>query len=291
MRDHSLQKDSYSLIDNSLLFFKNTKSVFVRENPKPKLTKKEIQKKINEFEGFYFKKLSSKTILLRISSFNYPYVERIENLIEENISLLESCENLIIDLRNNLGGTDNAYQKLLPYIYTNPVRIMNAEYLATPSLIKGLQNWIQKLPDEDKYLEEKEEIKKEIEFYKANLGKFVDIDSIKVYFDTVKIILQSPKRIAILANKNTASSAEFFIFITKQSKKVKLLGIPTAGVLDYGSVREFDFECEGYNLYLPTYRTLRIPDYPLDNIGIQPDIYMDKYVEDWVKYAKEYLEN
>jgi hypothetical protein len=36
---------------------------------------------------------------------------------------------------------------------------------------------------------------------------------------------------------------------------------------------------------------MRLPDYPLDNIGIQPDVFMDKYIEDWVQYALDYLEN
>jgi hypothetical protein len=35
---------------------------------------------------------------------------------------------------------------------------------------------------------------------------------------------------------------------------------------------------------------MRLPDYPIDNIGIQPDIYLDETVKDWVSYALDYLE-
>jgi len=42
---------------------------------------------------------------------------------------------------------------------------------------------------------------------------------------------------------------------------------------------------------LPTFRSLRLPEFPVDNIGIQPDIYMDRYIGDWTAYALEYLEN
>jgi len=70
-----------------------------------------------------------------------------------------------------------------------------------------------------------------------------------------------------------------------------VLGTPTYGAVDYVSVREFKLDCENYTLYMPTIRMMRLPDYPLDNIGIQPDIYLDKYVEDWIEYARKYLEN
>jgi hypothetical protein len=35
---------------------------------------------------------------------------------------------------------------------------------------------------------------------------------------------------------------------------------------------------------------MRLPDYPIDNIGIQPDIFLDRFVNDWIEYAKNYLE-
>lgn len=52
----------------------------------------------------------------------------------------------------------------------------------------------------------------------------------------------------------------------------------------------FDFGCPEYLLQLPTYRSSRLPDYPIDNIGMQPDIYLDKSVKDWIKFALDYLE-
>jgi hypothetical protein len=41
---------------------------------------------------------------------------------------------------------------------------------------------------------------------------------------------------------------------------------------------------------MPTYRAMRLPDYPVDNIGIQPDMYLDSSVEDWVAFALKYIE-
>jgi hypothetical protein len=63
------------------------------------------------------------------------------------------------------------------------------------------------------------------------------------------------------------------------------------GSIDCLSEIEFDINCDKYILYMATVRMLRAKDYPLDNIGIQPDIYMDKYIKDWIQYARDYLEN
>jgi hypothetical protein len=60
---------------------------------------------------------------------------------------------------------------------------------------------------------------------------------------------------------------------------------------DYVLVYEFALDCADYALYMPTVRMMRLPDYRIDNIGIQPDVYMDKHIGDWVQYAREYLEN
>ena len=290
MQDHSLYEDSYKLHEGCILYFSKLQTAFVKEQPDPLLPKEQIEAKVSQIEGFYFEKLTDKTALLRISSFMYNNVERIEKLIMNNSDLLDNSENFIVDIRNNGGGTDMAYQKLLPYICTGPIRMIGAQFLATQGLIDGLQNWMNNLPDEEKYEADKERIKRNIETYRKHLGEFVGSDSIPVYIDSIKQAAHSPAQIVILANKGTASAAESFIYKAKQSKKVKIMGTPTGGVLDYGSSRNFNFGCNNYSLSLPTFRSLRLPEYPVDNIGIQPDIYLDKYVEDWIGFAIDYLE-
>ncbi|MBX9449471.1 MAG: hypothetical protein KL787_07045 [Taibaiella sp.] len=52
--------------------------------------------------------------------------------------------------------------------------------------------------------------------------------------DTIQLKSKSPLQIIILANGNVASAGENFLFSARQSKKVKILGTPTMGVLDYG---------------------------------------------------------
>ena len=47
--------------------------------------------------------------------------------------------------------------------------------------------------------------------------------------------------------------------------------------------------CNYLPTYLPTYRSLRLPDYPIENIGMQADLYLDNSIKDWAKFAFDYL--
>jgi hypothetical protein len=284
MGDHSLEKGTFELFDECILSIKDVGVVFVKELPEPKLTESEIESKLDRIEGFYFTRLTGRTSLLCISSFTDPYVERIEKMVSDNQQAIESCENLIIDVRNNLGGTYDAYDEILPYILTNQIRGVGQEFLVTQTLIDNVESWF----DDE---EGREMARRWISKFEGNIGKFVNPDSSDVDISEIAIAEHSPKQIAVLVNKRTASSGEAFVLAAKQSKKVKILGVPTYGVIDYGSASLFEFGCPDYQLMMPTWRIMRLPEYPLDNIGVQPDIYLDKSVEDWVQFTVEYLES
>lgn len=219
------------------------------------------------------------------------YIEKIEKIMADNQNTIENSENMIIDVRNNLGGTDDAYAKLLPYINTNPTRVLSQEFLVTQTTIDEYQHWLDITPDDNENLEDKKSVREFIAKCKGKMGEFIQPENIAIYIDNVKPAEHSPKQIVILVNRNTASSGEGFVFKAKQSKKVKIMGTPTYGALDYGSTNIFDFGCKNYTLMLPTWRSMRLPEYPIDNIGIQPDIYLDKSINNWIQFAVDYLEN
>ncbi|TDX84066.1 S41 family peptidase [Epilithonimonas xixisoli] len=292
MQDHSSQKGTYKMIDNSLLYFDDIKSAFTKSFPQSNLNENEIEDKINEINGFYIKKLTPKTTIIKMQYFSYMFVNTIEKLIEKNKTLLENSEFLIIDVRDNGGGTDNAYQKILPYLVTNSVRNVGAEYLASPTLIKTMENYLLGVKkDSIKNKDEISDINSRLKLLKANLGKYVNYNQNKVNISSVSPAVKSPSQIVVLANNHTGSAAENFLLNAKQSKKVKLMGIPSSGVLDYANAMFFEYGCDNYKLLMPTYKSFRLPDYPIDNIGVQPDIYLDESVENWEKFAVDYLEN
>lgn len=285
--DKSLKNGSYKH-DEGILFMDEVSVALVKQFPKPKVDSAKLAATLKEFEGFYFKQLTSKTAVLKLPSFEYQYLKEIDQLIEQNKAQIESTENLIIDLRGNPGGTTDAYKKLLPYIMGKSIRNSGAEFLATQTYIDNLERYKKTL---DKGVSTTG-IDNNIATMKANLGKFVNFNAAGalVQIEEVKQASKSPKNVVILVNKRTGSSAEYLLFIAKQSKKVKLMGIPSYGALDYGNAYLINFGCANYQILMPTYRALRLPDYPVDNIGFQPDVYLDRSVKDWLAFAVKYLE-
>ncbi|TDQ11731.1 S41 family peptidase [Pedobacter metabolipauper] len=288
--DKTLKTGSYGTYNNSIIYFKEVRAVFIKETPPSNLTEEQVKRKVGEFYGFGIKKLSDKTTLLTLPSFDYPFVSIIEDLVTNNLSLLEEPENLIIDIRGNSGGTDDAYQILLPYIMSNSIRNMGVEYLATQTLVNGLESYIKTVYDNKEKQEEIEMVRRWIGLFEKDMGKFVNVKDSTFSIQNVTFPKRSPGNVVVLTDKRVGSSAESFVMKAKQSKKVKIAGTVTSGGLDYAAARMFDFGCPEYMLQLPTYRSLRLPDYPIDNIGMQPDIYLDKSIKDWVQFALEYLE-
>jgi hypothetical protein len=279
---------AYSVIKDTLLLNRLGYG-FIKDNQEV-LDTNFLKVKTWELEGFYIKKLTPRTAIFKIKSFNYPYIRRIDELVSLNRDLIENIENLIIDITDNGGGTDITYGPLLPYILTNNTRHTGNEFYSTEFLIKGLQDYVAKLDNNETNQKDIQRINNNINYLKQHLREFVVYpDEQRLMITERKLAVKSPKQILILTNKRSASSAESFLLTVRQSKKVKVMGIPTFGALDYASARITDYNCLGLSMILPTYRSTRLPDFPIDNIGVQPDIYVDQ-TQDLLSVALEYLE-
>lgn len=231
------------------------------------------------------KLLSKKTLYIRISSFNQRYAGSIDSLFKVNSAKLHTMPNLILDLRNNGGGADFSYRPVIPYLYTNTMRLTGADVLSTRDNIAG---WaaVGKTdgipPDQQKFITEV------IEKMEQNKGKLVSFSADQnIHSDS---IASYPKKVIILIDGNCGSTTEEFLLMAKQSSKVTLLGEHTAGVLDYANVRGADFNCLPYMLYWATSRSRRIDQkLAIDNIGIVPDKIL-KPAQNWIEEAKHFAE-
>ena len=84
----------------------------------------------------------------------------------------------------------------------------------------------------------------------------------------------APRRIGILIDRPCGSSCEQFLLEARQSFKVKLYGRPTAGALDYSNLRPHTLPSGQRVLWYATSRSLRLPTFPIDAGGVQPDEYL-----------------
>ncbi len=236
----------------------------------------------------FIEKISGNTVLLRIPSFMFDQKKAIDSLLDANKDLITKTPNLIIDLRNNGGGSDQSYEKLIPFLYTNPIRVVGLEYLSTELNNQRMLNFINN-PDFSE--EDKKWAKESYEKLSKHLGEFVNLDDEIVSVITKDTIFPYPQNIGILINKNCGSTTEQFLLAAKQSKKVKLFGTTTTGALDISNLNMTVSPCGEYQLWYGLTKSFRIPGMAIDDIGIQPDFYFDRTIKpyEWIKKTLEIL--
>lgn len=237
----------------------------------------------------FLQELSKETTLLRIPSFDESQRSLIDSLITSNANLLATKKNLVIDIRNNGGGSDISYGKITPLLYTNPIRITSIELLSTPL---NNQRMADNLKRPDLSERSRQQVNEALEKLNSHLGQFVNLDGVPVFIQTLDKILPNPQNVAIIINENNGSTAEQFILMAKQSKKVKLFGKTTMGVLDISNMYFLDSPDKQFNLGYCLSKSLRIPDMKIDNVGLQPDYFIDNSIPDalWLHFVKTTIE-
>lgn len=255
-----------------------------------------LYKKFLESQKPFIERLNSSTLYLRIPSFMPTEKPLIDDLLEKHENEILNTENLIIDIRNGTGGSDNSYQNILPFIYTNPIRIPSVEYLST---LLNNQRMYELATNTGFALEfgiqtteeEKLDLMEKYEKLNNHLGEFVNLNAEKIKILELDTVYEFPKQVAVLINENNVSTDEQFILEAKQSKKVKLFGRTTKGGLDMSNLYLTYSEDKQFVLVYALSRSLRIPHMTIDDIGIMPDFFLDEEIPEyeWINYVSGIL--
>lgn len=88
-----------------------------------------------------FKELDKQTNYMYIPTFNGNWFAKINEFYQKNDSLIQSKPYLIIDVRNNGGGSDACVEPLLKYIYTKPFYGDNVDVYSTKENIRKSIEW------------------------------------------------------------------------------------------------------------------------------------------------------
>jgi len=231
----------------------------------------------------FMEELNANTLYFRIPSFWHTQQKGIDSILTANRNKILKTENLIIDLRNNGGGSDGTYTNLKEFLYTNPVRMVSLEYLSTPLNNQRFLEFANSSIDSW--------YKETYEKMQGKLGEFVNPFDKDIIIYERNRVHKYPKNVGILINEGCASATEQFLFETKQSKKVKLFGVSTMGASDISNMYSVESPCKEFKLWYCVSRSLRIPGMTIDDIGLQPDFYLDKSIPQykWVEFVDEIL--
>jgi len=237
--------------------------------------------------------LSKETMLLRIPSFAMLAKKHLDSILTLNHKEIVGHKNLIIDVRNNSGGSgasDQAYQNIIPYIYTNPIEIVDVQFLSTPLNNKRMQDMIDSpnLPEPNKNW-----ARNVLKKLNTNLGGFVDINDSIISRMTLDKVYEYPKNVAVLTNDKNKSTTEQFLIDAKQSTKVKLFGTTTSGSIDIAGMHYTKFPCDNLWLSYGISKSHRIPNFKIDGRGIQPDYFIHESIPEhkWILHTKDILES
>lgn len=236
----------------------------------------------------FMRRLSDRTLWLRIPDFSDSRAASLQELIAGHRDALASTPNLVIDLRNNGGGSDYVYGPLVPLLYTRPIVTIGMEMRASVDNIALRQEVAERIriqaPDTAAAIEAQNRLMRE------RLGQYVMPDSQPFEIESHDAVLPFPRRVAILID-GAGSTGEQFLLLARQSRKVTLFGQRhSAGVLDFANVVSMPTPSGRHILQWATSRSLRLPQDPVDPNGIPPDIRIPEDVRDPVRYAAAWLE-
>lgn len=227
-------------------------------------------------EPYGFRKINDSTLLLRFDDF--ADTNAIHTLIHQHEAEIGDTENLIIDVRENAGGSDTAFLPLLNYCFGENDRLdasgseteINYTERNVDTRLQLFEGFLSSgVPDEVRsYIEQ------EIATQKACRGKgYYRPESTDEDSDFHMNGTQKPEHVYILSDSNCGSSGDAFVEMCRGSGKVTVVGRPTMGILDYSNLSFVEYG--DYQLLYPTSRRLVLDKgIAMGGHGVPVDVYI-----------------
>ena len=254
--------------------------------------KTSIQEKINPVsdisDSLVFRMIGDSVAYLRIPSFFVSQLKQIDSLVTAVDRKIKQTPYLVIDVRNNGGGSDRNALRLLDYIYTNPIEQDRVELFATEGNIEKYENIYREAQQDTANYGEgfRTWARNTIERMKSAPSNSYLLLSTEDQFIRNDSVLDTPRKVAVLYNKYCASSCETLLFWAMESDKTILVGENSGGYVGYGEALVIKTPCFGFNFPGSTTRYKNRRKYEVD--GIPPDHQL-RYDKDWLQQTIEIL--
>jgi Peptidase family S41 len=280
-KDHTLTEEEANFENRNYVAIAG--NIWTKSNPINNADTVQIKK---TRMAFRFDSLSPSTNLLALPNFRLESKDKIDSLLSINSNLLNTTPNLIIDMRNNAGGTIYSFNKLFDLFYTKPIYFESGLYKSSTD---NIAHYKQKLVDTSLTAQTRDDLIDLINKLEKAPGKMVAHGNSTPY--VAESALAYPQKIAVLVNYNCKSAAEFFLMLFRQSKKLIILGQTTQGAADYvNMILDQPLPCPYFKYGYALVKRNGAESAPIDNKGIKPDITLTAPDAEWINIARKYLE-
>lgn len=235
-------------------------NVLLTRNYKQNKQKIEMANNIEQ-NPINIKFLPNNIAYIQLNSFLYPSKDHIEQTFINNLPNLKNSKGIIIDIRNNRGGSDSSWELIAKYLITDkefqvPCKFYSKKNIST-YVVWGKYN--------PKY---------------NNYTKGIAMEEIvhPNYKNEIPDSLKLNQPLIVLSGKYTGSAAEDFLLLMKETRHALIIGTPSVGcmsepiVYPLGEEYGFMFSIKKYVLY--------DGKQPIDT-GILPDIYIEENLTDY----------
>lgn len=280
MSSHKKERHVFTL-NHNILNVRN-RTVFQKVYPKPS-DALSLESFVSENFGTSetFIQWNRNTFYIQLQNISAGNKPLIDSLLRINRSAIDSSRYLILDLRDNEGGDFTCFENFWPYIQGDTILIYGTTYRCTPKNVEAYKRLITQL--ESGIIDEFSAFANELELHTGKDWR-VDNDTIVAEKNRTK-----PEKVILLVNRKCKSSTENFVLAAMRSPKVIVAGETTGGVLDFEEVVDFALAYPHMVLQMPIGYSNRLPYYPLNGKGIEPQIKLKSGSKAWQPWVRQVL--
>lgn len=240
-------------------------------------------------ELFHFEKLNETTNYLYIKSFDGELRPRFDSLYTVIKPKIKALPNLIIDVRDNGGGSDANIMYLRDLMFTKDFYFGKQQIWNSIGIQKHYEVFLKEIIDNPEIYNEdtKEWVQKLIEILETNdRNQFITLSEGNnfVRFNT----LNYPKKMIVIQGQKSASTTENLLLSAINSDKTITVGENSGGYFGYGNIFEQTSPSGNYSLWASTTQN----DYKMkyEANGIPPKVRLPKDI-DWLEESIRLLKD
>jgi hypothetical protein len=226
-----------------------------------------------------FRAWDKETFYIQLQNLEPGVGPLIDSLVQMHKPAILKSRNLILDLRDNQGGDLTAFDPFWPLILDRPAVLYGTTWFCSPGNLESYDRQIESL--DGQIDPEFQILAKEMRQHK---GQFWTLPNDTLIPDTV---FPYPEKVILLVNEQCKSSTEDFILTARTSGKVVVAGTSTGGVADLEETVDVGLPCPELVLFHPIGISNRLPQIPLDGIGIAPDWPLKSGSRAWQPWVRE----